>query len=419
LNAVIVGLGYVGLPLANAASLAGIDVVGLDLNPRTVEGLNAGRSHIDDLDAAAIAALLATGFRATSDPSVIADADIVVICVPTPLDEDGRPNLAAVIGATTTIAEHLTTGATVVLESTTYPGTTEEILKPLLEANGLVCGTDFFLAFSPERIDPGNEVYTITNTPKVVGGLTPESTAKAAAFYEQFVSEVVRASGPREAEMAKLLENTYRHVNIALVNEMAQFSFSLGIDIWEVVRLAKTKPFGFQSFSPSAGVGGHCIPIDPNYLAYKVRAELDRPFRFVELAEEINSSMPTFVARRLQDMLNDRSKAVRGSKVLLLGVTYKANISDRRESPAVPLATRLLSMGCELQYHDPSVHGWKVGDTDVTEVTDLSAACQAADAIIIVQAHTPYLANPEAITGSGTPVLDATGKFSGEFVERI
>ncbi|MBW4032843.1 MAG: nucleotide sugar dehydrogenase [Acidobacteria bacterium] len=419
MNAVIVGLGYVGLPLANAASLAGIDVVGLDLNTRTVDGLNAGHSHIDDLDDAAISALLATGFRATSDPVVIADADIVVICVPTPLDEDGRPNLAAVIGATTTIAEHLVTGTTVVLESTTYPGTTEEILQPLLEANGLVCGTDFFLAFSPERIDPGNEIYTITNTPKVVGGVTPESTAKAAEFYEQFVSEVVRASGPREAEMAKLLENTYRHVNIALVNEMAQFSFSLGIDIWEVVRLAKTKPFGFQSFSPSAGVGGHCIPIDPNYLAYKVRAELDRPFRFVELAEEINQSMPTFVSRRLQDMLNDRYKAIRGSKVLLLGVTYKANISDRRESPAVPLATRLLSMGCELQYHDPSVHGWKVGDVDVSEVSDLAAACGAADAIVIVQAHAPYLQNPEAITGSGTPVLDATGKFRGDSVERI
>ncbi len=419
LKAVIVGLGYVGLPLANAAALSGIEVVGLDLNTRTVESLTAGRSHIDDLDDATIAALLATSFRATSDPAVIADADIVVICVPTPLDEDGRPNLAAVIGATTTIAEHLTPGTTVVLESTTYPGTTEEILQPLLEAGGLVCGTDFFLAFSPERIDPGNAVYTITNTPKVVGGVTAESTVKAAEFYERFVSEVVRASGPREAEMAKLLENTYRHVNIALVNEMAQFSFSLGIDIWEVVRLAKTKPFGFQSFSPSAGVGGHCIPIDPNYLAYKVRAELDRPFRFVELAEEINQSMPTFVSRRLQDMLNDRYKPVRGSKVLLLGVTYKANISDRRESPAVPLATRLLSMGCELQYHDPSVHGWKIGDVEVPEATDLAAACAAADAIIIVQAHAPYLENAESIVGSGTPVLDATGKFSGDAVERI
>lgn len=415
----IVGLGYVGLPLANAASLAGIDVVGLDLNSATVDALNAGRSHIDDLDDVSIGALLASGFRATSDPDVIAGADIVVICVPTPLDEDGRPNLDAVIGASTTIAANLTPGTTVVLESTTYPGTTEEILQPLLEATGLVCGTDFFLAFSPERIDPGNEVYTITNTPKVVGGVTAESTAKAVEFYEKFIAEVVPASGAREAEMAKLLENTYRHVNIALVNEMAQFSHSMGIDIWEVVRLAKTKPFGFQSFSPSAGVGGHCIPIDPNYLAYKVRAELDRPFRFVELAEEINQSMPTFVSRRLQDMLNQRYKPMRGSKVLLLGVTYKANISDRRESPAVPLAQRLMSMGVELQYHDPSVTGWTVDGVEIAEAGDLAAACAAADAIIIVQAHAPYLADPDVITGSGTPVLDATGKFTGENLERL
>jgi nucleotide sugar dehydrogenase len=246
LRAVIVGLGYVGLPLANAAAQSGIEVVGLDLNASIVDGLNSGKSHIDDLLPADIAALVKTGFRATSDPTVIADADIVIICVPTPLDEDGRPNLAAVIGASETIAANLTTGTTVVLESTTYPGTTEEVLKPLLEANGLVCGTDFYLAFSPERIDPGNKTYDITNTPKVVGGVTAESTTRAAAFYSQFVTEVVTASGPREAEMAKLLENTYRHVNIALVNEMAQFSHSMGIDIWEVVRLAKTKPFGFQ-----------------------------------------------------------------------------------------------------------------------------------------------------------------------------
>jgi nucleotide sugar dehydrogenase len=239
------------------------------------------------------------------------------------------------------------------------------------------------------------------------------------AFYEKFVSEVVPASGPREAEMAKLLENTYRHVNIALVNEMAQFSNSMGIDIWEVVRLAKTKPFGFQSFSPSAGVGGHCIPIDPNYLAYKVRAELDRPFRFVELAEEINQSMPTYVSRRLQDLLNQAYKPMRGSKVLMLGVTYKANISDRRESPAVPLAQRLLGMGVELQYHDPSVHDWQIDGSPIPEAGDLAEACAAADAVVIVQAHAPYLEAADAITGSGTPVLDATGKFSGDTVERI
>jgi UDP-N-acetyl-D-glucosamine dehydrogenase len=419
LRAVIVGLGYVGLPLANAASRSGVEVIGLDLNPRTVEGLNSGRSHIDDLDTQDIRELLASGFRATSDTTVLANADIVVICVPTPLDEDGRPDLRAVIGASTTVAENLTAGTTVVLESTTYPGTTEEVLQPLLESHGLVCGTDFYLAFSPERIDPGNQHYNITNTPKVVGGVTEQCTANAAAFYSRFVSEVVRASSPREAEMSKLLENTYRHVNIALVNEMAQFSHSMGIDIWEVVRLAKTKPFGFQSFSPSAGVGGHCIPIDPNYLAYKVRAELDRPFRFVELAQEINQSMPTFVSRRVQDLLNDRYKPIRGSKVLLLGVTYKANISDRRESPAVPLAQRLLSMGCTLQYNDPSVHNWEVDGNPIQEVTDLAQGCADADAIIIVQAHTPYLEQASAITGTGTVVLDATGKFSGANVERI
>ncbi len=419
MRAVIVGLGYVGLPLANAASRSGVDVVGLDLNLGTVDGLNAGRSHIDDLADTDIAALLATGFRATSDSTVIAKADIVVICVPTPLDDDGRPNLAAVIGATKTIAANLTKGTTVVLESTTYPGTTEEILKPLLEEGGLVCGTDFHLAFSPERIDPGNRVYDITNTPKVVGGVTQECSTKAAGFYSQFVAEVVTANGPREAETAKLLENTYRHVNIALVNEMAQFCFAMGIDIWDVIRLAKTKPFGFQSFSPSAGVGGHCIPIDPNYLAYKVRAELDRPFRFVELAEEINQGMPPYVSRRLQDLLNNHSKPVRGSTVLILGVTYKANISDRRESPSVPLAKKLLDLGCRLQYHDPYVEEWSVNGVRIDKVHELSAGLKNSDAAIVVQAHQEYIAQSDQFSATSTPVLDTTGKFSGPNVERL
>lgn len=419
MKAVIVGLGYVGLPLAHAASTSGVEVVGLDLNQRTVDGLNSGKSHIDDLNDADITALLASGFRATSDIRTVAEADIVVICVPTPLDESGLPDLAAVIGATESIAAHLTPGTTVVLESTTYPGTTEEILKPRLEQGGKECGKDFFLAFSPERIDPGNELYNIRNTPKVVGGVTEQCTAHAVGFYSHFVQEVVTARGPREAETAKLLENTYRHVNIALVNEMAQFCHSMGIDIWDVIRLAKTKPFGFQSFTPSAGVGGHCIPIDPNYLAYKVRAELDRPFRFVELAEEINQSMPMFVSRRLQDMLNNDYKSARGSKVLLLGVTYKANISDRRESPAVPLAQRLLGMGCTLQYHDPYVREWAVDGTTVPGVQDIEQACREADAVIIVQAHRAYLENSDAIVSSGTPTLDATGRFSGATISRL
>jgi UDP-N-acetyl-D-glucosamine dehydrogenase len=418
-KAVIVGLGYVGLPLAKAASAAGVSVTGLDLSSRIVDGLNAGRSHIDDLSGDDIAGMLANGFTATSDASVISEADIVVICVPTPLDESGAPDLAAVIGATKAIEANMRPGLTVVLESTTYPGTTEEILKPLLENGTRVCGEDFHLAFSPERIDPGNEKYTIINTPKVVGGVTPESTAKAVAFYSQFIEQVVEAKGTREAETAKLLENTYRHVNIALVNEMAQFCFAMGIDIWDVIKLAKTKPFGFQSFSPSAGVGGHCIPIDPNYLAYKVRAELDRPFRFVELAEEINNGMPPYVSRRLQDLLNNHSKAVRGSTVVLMGVTYKANISDRRESPAVPLAKRLLDMGCILKYHDPYVADWTVDGLPVERVTDLEAALLEADAAIIVQAHSEYLGAAEAIGGSPAAILDATGKFSGAKVERL
>jgi len=418
-KAVIVGLGYVGLPLAKAASAAGVDVIGLDLNQRIVDLLNSGGSHIDDLSNEDIAGMLANGFTATSDASVISETDIVVICVPTPLDDSGSPDLGAVIGASKAVEANMKPGLTVVLESTTYPGTTEEILKPLLENGTRVCGEDFFLAFSPERIDPGNEKYTIVNTPKVVGGVTAESTAKAVAFYSQFIEQVVEAKGTREAETAKLLENTYRHVNIALVNEMAQFCFAMGIDIWDVIKLAKTKPFGFQSFSPSAGVGGHCIPIDPNYLAYKVRAELDRPFRFVELAEEINNGMPPYVSRRLQDLLNNHSKAVRGSRVVLMGVTYKANISDRRESPAVPLAKRLLDMGCILKYHDPYVSDWSVEGTSIERVTDLEAALLGTDAAIIVQAHSEYLDAAEAIGAASAAILDATGKFSGATVERL
>ena len=419
LKAVIIGLGYVGLPLAQAAKTSGIEVVGLDLNQQIVDGLNSGVSHIDDLADDEIVALVAQGFRATSDSSVISDADLVVICVPTPLDASGSPDLTAVIAATKSVAIHMSAGVTVVLESTSYPGTTEEVLKPLLETNGLVCGEDFFLAFSPERIDPGNDQYNISNTPKVVGGVTERCTINAVAFYSRFIEEVVQARGPREAETAKLLENTYRHVNIALVNEMAQFCFAMGIDIWDVIRLAKTKPFGFQSFSPSAGVGGHCIPIDPNYLAYKVRAELDRPFRFVELAEEINQGMPPYVSRRLQDLLNNHSKAVRGSTVLILGVTYKANISDRRESPSVPLAKKLLDLGCTLQYNDPYVEEWSVNGIRIEKVHELSAGLKNSDAAIVVQAHQEYIAESDQFFATSTPVLDTTGKFSGPSVERL
>jgi nucleotide sugar dehydrogenase len=419
LKAVIVGLGYVGLPLAVAAAESGISVVGLDRNETIVNGLNSGVSHIDDLSSADIAELLGNGFTATSNPECITDTDVVVICVPTPLDSSGQPDLKAVMGASRDIAQYAHDGLTVVLESTTYPGTTEEILKPLLEETGRIVGKNIYLAFSPERIDPGNPTYGIKNTPKIVGGVTEVCGDKAVAFYEKFIENVVRAKGTREAETAKLLENTYRHINIALVNEMAQFAHAMDIDIWNVVELAKTKPFGFQSFSPSAGVGGHCIPIDPNYLAYKVRAELERPFRFVELAEEINHSMPPYVARRVQDLLNTQSKAVKGSKVLLLGVTYKANISDKRESPAVPLGQRLLDMGAELAYFDPHVPTWAVNGVDVPSAATISQALNDSDVVILVQPHREFIEAASEICSSETVVLDTTGKFTGPNIERL
>jgi len=279
---VVIGLGYVGLPLAQEACRAGLTVTGLDVSEHVISGLSAGRSHVDDLSDADIAEMQAAGFTATSDASVIADADTVVICVPTPLTPEGGPDLGAVLGATRSIAAHLRPGHLIVLESTTYPGTTDDDVRPVLEAGGLVAGRDFHLAFSPERIDPGNPTYGMKNTPKVVGGLTPECTQAAAAFYGRFVDTVVPARGTREAEMAKLLENTYRHINIALVNEMARFCHELDIDLWDVIAAAKSKPFGFQAFYPGPGVGGHCIPIDPNYLSYQVQAKLGYPFRFID-----------------------------------------------------------------------------------------------------------------------------------------
>ena len=385
-DAVILGLGYVGLPLAQEATRAGLTVLGYDINQGVVDALNSGRSHVDDLSDADIAEMVEGGFEATTDASRIAEARTVVICVPTPLSDDGGPDLGPIESAVAAIAPNLRAGMTVVLESTTYPGTTDEVVRPVLEAGGLVAGEDFHLAFSPERIDPGNERFGARNTPKVVGGHTPACTEAAAAFYGSFVETVVRAKGTREAETAKLLENTYRHINIALVNEMAQFCHELGIDLWDVIAAASTKPFGFQAFYPGPGVGGHCIPIDPNYLSHNVRARLGYPFRFVELAQEINSGMPGYVVRRAAELLNDVSKPLRGSTVLLLGVTYKPNIADQRESPAVPLAQQLISRGAVLQYHDPHVQDWR-SVPEATRVEDPTAAAREADLTILVQNH--------------------------------
>src|SRR5580692_6867051 len=389
-DVVIIGLGYVGLPLAQEAVRAGLGVTGLDIRQATVDGLNAGRSHVDDLSDADIAAMLAGGFRAVTNVAGIIGTgpDVIVICVPTPLSEADGPDLTAVRAATETAAALLRPGCTVILESTTYPGTTDEIVRPMLEkASGLSAGIGFHLAFSPERIDPGNETYGIRNTPKVVGGITPACTEAAAGFYRQVCDTVVLAKSAREAEMAKLLENTYRHVNIALVNEMAIFCHELGVDLWDAIRCAATKPFGFQAFYPGPGVGGHCIPIDPNYLSYKVRAELSYPFRFVELAQEINNRMPGYVVDRAAEILNSDAKPLNGARVLLLGVTYKKDIADQRESPSRPLARKLRARGADVSSHDPYVAQWLVGDKPVSRQEDLPAALSSADLVVLLQPH--------------------------------
>ena len=413
----IVGLGYVGLPLAQEACRSGLRVVGLDTDPSVVSGLSTGLSHIDDIDSVDLAKMARAGFLATTDSSCIRGSDVVVICVPTPLDEDGTPDLGAVKAATTAVSEHLQPGSLVILESTTYPGTTEDIVRPILEAgSGLAAGTDFWLAYSPERIDPGNPEWGLRNTPKVVGGLTPACTEQAVQFYDQIVDTVVPTVGTREAELAKLLENTYRHVNIALMNEMAVFCHELGIDLWAGIEAAKTKPFGFEAFYPGPGVGGHCIPIDPNYLSWVVRSVGYR-FRFVELAEEIPARMPAYVAQRVQDLLNVDKKPVNGSVVLLLGVTYKANVSDQRETPARPLAACLSAMGAEVRYFDPHADTFTFNGRELVGEDDLEEALGKADLGILVQAHNEIIES--GALSRAVRILDTRGVLSGDNVERL
>lgn len=392
-NVVVVGQGYVGLPLAIEAARAGHTTTGLDLDAEVVSRLSSGISHVDDISDDEIRAALGHGYRPSAETAVLAEADVIAICVPTPLSADGSPDMAAVQHAVEDVARFAKPGALVILESTTYPGTTDNLVRPVLEASGRQIDRDFFLAFSPERIDPGNQQYRLRNTPKVVGGVTAESTRRAGQFYQGFVDTVVPVKGAKEAESAKLLENTYRHVNIALVNEMVRFCRELDIDLWEVIRAASTKPFGFQPFYPGPGVGGHCIPIDPNYLSYEVKRQLGQPFRFIELAQEINESMPRYVVDRLQDALNDAGKPVRGSRVLILGVTYKPNIADQRESPAKPIATLLARKGARLTFHDPHVDEWSVEGEPIPRVDDLVTAVSTAEAVLLLQAHREYDAN--------------------------
>jgi UDP-N-acetyl-D-glucosamine dehydrogenase len=350
----IIGLGYVGLPLARAFATAGYPVLGFDTDPAKVEKLTLGESYIGHITGESVAAMKASGFEATDRFERLGEADAIIICVPTPLTEARDPDLGYVVASTRAIAETLRPGQLVVLESTTYPGTTRDVVLPILEARGLKAGVDFFLAFSPEREDPGNPTFSAPTIPKVVGGLDPSSLDVARALYERVVVRVVPVSAVEIAEACKILENTYRAVNIALVNELKVLFDRMGIDVWEVIDAAKTKPFGFQAFYPGPGLGGHCIPIDPFYLSWVARKH-GFTTRFIELAGEINTSMPTYVVGKVADALNDRGRSVKGSKILLLGMAYKKDVDDPRESPGFELMERLLEKGAEVDYNDPHI----------------------------------------------------------------
>lgn len=407
----IIGQGYVGLPLAQEATASGWKVFGFDLSDRVVTGLNAGRSHIDDISDSDVQTMLESGYSASTDPSVISASAVVVICVPTPLGDAGAPDLSYIESASTTVGKHLKAGTTVILESTTYPGTTEDVCLPILiRESSLTIDKDLYVAFSPERVDPGRTDYGIKNTPKLVGGVSRTSTERASQFYSDFVETVVPLSGPKEAETAKLLENTFRHVNIALVNEMAKVCHELNIDIWEVIRGASTKPFGFMPFKPGPGVGGHCIPIDPNYLSYEVRRNLGYPLRFVELAQEINNTMPHYVTTRISEALNEQMKSINGAEVLLLGVTYKKNIADQRESPALPLAHELIQRGANIKYFDPFVSEWNLEACTLQSESDLDSAIAESDIVVLLQAHDEF--EIEKIAERAKSFLDTSGTVS-------
>jgi len=372
---------------------------------------------VDDLSNEDIEFMLEKGFRATNDSTAIELAKTIVICVPTPLTAGGAPDLSYVANAAHAIAEHLQRGQLVILESTTYPGTTQEVVIPALATSGLTPGKDFACAYSPERIDPGNELFGMRNTPKVVGGFTNTCLEQAVTFYAQFIDEVVPAKGLKEAEMAKLLENTYRHVNIALVNEMARFCHELEIDLWDAIRCASSKPFGFHAFYPGPGVGGHCIPIDPRYLSHRVRADLGQSFRFVELAQDVNAGMPAYVVFRIQELLNSHNMSVRGSSILLLGVTYKADIADLRESPATEIIRRLLALGATISFHDPYTPRLQVEDTELESVVNVDEGIQSVNATVLLQAHECYL-NVDFSTNTAL-ILDTRGFLMGQNIVKL
>ncbi len=386
----VIGQGYVGLSVATAAATAGMDVVGVDLDAERVEGLADGRLVVPGVKESVFVQAYDSGrVRFTTDPAAAAEADVTLICVPTPVLEH-RPDLTAIEAAGRAVAPHVRPGDLVILESTTYPGTTEQVLLPLLESSGLRAGTDFLLAYSPERIDPGNAKFDLANTPRVVGGVTQESAAAATAFYAQLVDEVMTLSNCRAAEMAKLLENTFRMVNIALVNELAVLCWEQGIEPWEVIDAAASKPFGYMPFYPGPGVGGHCIPLDPAYLAWQSRRDAGRPYRLVELAQDINAEMPSYVASRIAEALNDRGKALNGARILALGVTYKEDVGDTRESAAIQVLARLHRKGAHLTFHDPFIERIEEHGFHLERVELERQAFEGVDLVALLTPHAVY-----------------------------
>ena len=407
----VIGLGYVGLPLAMEFCDAGFTVIGYDITQSLVDQLMKGVSHIQDVPSSQVAAHVKSGkFVATTDEAAIARADTISIAVPTPLAKTRDPDMSYVIAAAEAVARHAHQGMLVVLESTTYPGTTRDVMQPRLEKLGLVIGADVFLAFSPERVDPGNPTWHTKNTPKVLGGITPACTEVAAALYGTCIDRIVSVSSPEAAELTKLLENTFRSVNIGLVNEMAIICDRLGVDVWEVIEAAATKPFGFMKFTPGPGIGGHCIPLDPHYLAWKMRT-LNYKTRFIDLASEINSAMPDLVAHKVSLALNDERKSVKGSRVLVLGVAYKKDIEDMRESPALDVIRLLEEHGAEVTYHDPHVPRYSEDGHTRVGVALTDDVLARADAVVIVTDHSAI--DYQHLVDTASLVVDTRNALAG------
>lgn len=416
-RAVVVGQGYVGLPVAMRAVHVGLDVIGIDVDDRRVAQLAAGDSYVGDISSAELAAALSSGrYTPTTDYGLAEGFDVAVITVPTPLRES-LPDLTFIEDSAASIAPFITVGSTVVLESTTYPGTTEELMVPILEkGSGLVAGTDFFVGYSPERIDPGNLTYGFVETPKVVSGLTAACLGHVQGFYDLLIDTTVPVSSPKEAELTKLLENTFRHVNIALVNELAVFAHQLGIDIWESIEAASSKPFGYMKFTPGPGVGGHCLPVDPSYLSWQVRRQLGQNFRFVELANDVNDHMPDYVVERVSRILNDASKAVRGSTVMLVGLAYKKNTGDIRESPALRIISLLQELGASVKAVDSLIEDHR--RPEGVEMVELeSSTLSTIDVAVLLTDHDGM--DLSLLEDASCPVFDTRSVLSGSSVERL